>query len=209
MKISTTLLLCVLSLVAIAQDERSFRAMYSGELATSGAGNLDNYKVAIQSDPYEIDLNRDGKNDSIQTIKKDGVDFFRVNDEYGKKVFESKLETKGARSRIFRASFKTISKDIDVLLLHFYEGDTKLANFEGSARLYIITIKNRDLKNLSMKIGPYFWTEKEKTAGQYWTRRYTVSTEDFNKDGTKEILVRFNRITKVLYYTNKERWKSF
>ncbi len=208
MQIYLTLLLCILSQAIHAQDERFFREMYTGELANSQKKPFD-YKIEVSSDKYEIDLNRDNKKDSIQSIKKDGVDFFRINDEYGKTVFEAKLETKGFESKIFRASFKTISKDIDVLLLHFYEGYTKTASFEGSARLYVVTIKKRSLKDITLTTGPYFWTEKEQVAGKYWARRYSVQTDDLNKDGKKEIIVNFNNINKILYYSDKGIWKSF
>lgn len=208
MQIYLTLLLCMLSSVIQAQDERFFRQMYTGELANSKKVPF-SYKIEASSDKYVIDLNRDNKKDSFQTIKRDGIDFFRINDEYGKSVFEAKLETKGFESKIFRASLKTISKDIDVILLHFYEGHTKNSVFEGSARLYVVTIRKRDLSSATLDVGPYFWTEKAGVASKYWARRYSVNTVDLNQDGYKEIVVSFNNIDRILYYSKKGIWASF
>ena len=208
MHIYITFLLCIFTFSSIAQDERFFRSIYSGELFDSKQTPFE-YKIEVSSDKYLLDLNRDKKQDSFQTVKKDGVDFFRINDEYGKQVFEGKLETKGSESKIFRASFKTISKDTDVLLLHFYEGHNDAAIFEGSARLYIITIQNRDFKQITMTKGPFFWSEKERAANKYWARRYSVNTVDLNKDGIKEISVSFNNIDRIYYYSKSGEWKNF
>lgn len=209
MRLSVTILLCIFTLNVQAQDERFYRSIYSGALDNNESEPFE-YKIEVSSDKYLIDLNRDNKKDSIQTIKRDGVDFFRINDEYGKNVFEAKLETKGRDSKIFRVSFKTISPTIDVLLLHFYEGHNEAAVFEGSARLYIVTIKNRNFKEISMTKGTFFWSEKAGISNKYWARRYTVNTVDLNKDGQKEISVSFNNIDRIYYYSTKSgSWQMF
>lgn len=160
------------------------------------------HKVKVSSKKYVIDLNRDGKDDSFQTVKMDGNDFIRINDEYGRQVFRAMLETKGRNSSIFHASFKAVNKDTDVLILHFYEGETQAAIYEASARLYFITIPKRDFKNISMTKGPFFWMEKERAAGKYYNRRYSVNTIDYNNDGNREISISFNRINRVYFYLN-------
>lgn len=206
MKAFLGILLCILSFNSFAQDERYYRSIFSGDLFGTEKKGFP-FKVAVRSPKYMIDLNRDGKDDSIQTMKKDGVDFFRVLDEYGKVALNYKLETKGANSSVFRVSFKKISKEIDVLILHYYEGETQAAKFEGSGRLYFVTIKNRDLKQISVQKGPIFWTERESVAGKYWNRRYTVNTVDYNDDGFREISTSFNRNNRVYMYV-ENRWVS-
>lgn len=202
------MLLCIFLFQAKAQDERFYRSIFNGDLSNTSDIPFE-YKVEVSSHKYLMDLNRDSKKDSFQSVKKDGVDFFRINDEYGKQVFEAKLETKGKESKIFRASFKTISNSVDVLLLHFYEGHNDAAVFEGSARLYIITIKDRDFKKITMTKGPFFWSEFEGATNKYWARRYSVNTADLNKDGVKEISVSFNNIDRVYYYSSNGEWKKF
>jgi hypothetical protein len=207
MKIYLALLLCVFSIASNAQDERYYRSIFTGELFDTKVKPF-THKIEVESAHYMIDLNRDGKSDSLQAVKKDGVDFIRINDEYGRLVFESKLDTKGKASKIFRVSFKAISPDTDVLILHFYEGENDAAIFESSARLYFLTIPKRKLKEISFSKGPFFWSEKERAAGKYWARRYSVSTIDFNKDGIREISVSFNKINRIYFYLSTGQWRG-
>tara|TARA_Y100000768_G_scaffold16170_1_gene11286 strand:- start:4734 stop:5357 length:624 start_codon:yes stop_codon:yes gene_type:complete len=204
MRVVTAFLLCVLCLSVQAQDERYYRSIFSGDLFSSEKEGF-YHKIAVRSKKYMLDINRDGKEDAIQTLKRDGVDFFRVLDEYGRVKFESKLNPKGLNSSIFRVSFKAISKTIDVLILHYYEGDTEAAIFEGSARLYFATIINRDLGNIKFQKGPYFWTEREGVVGKYWNRRYIVNTLDYNNDGFREISTTYNKNNRVFMYKD-EQW---
>ena len=155
-----------------------------------------------------IDLNRDGVEEAIQTVKKDGIDFIRVSNTKGIKIFERKLETKGLKSSIYKISFRKIRSNVDTLIIHFFEGYTQRPYFKGTARLYFLTIEDKDFKNMYFKQGPLFWAEVEKPHLSYWNRRYTFNTVDFNKDGTRELLVSFNRINYLYYYIREGIWKQ-
>lgn len=200
------LFLCILSTAVSAQDERFFRDIFSGELYKENKKSP--YKIGVESPQYILDLNQDGIEESFQTIKKDGLDFFRVNDPWGKKVFEGKLLAKGKNSSIFKVNFFNITHKDYVLVLHYYEGDNESSTFEGSARLYFITIQDKNLNKISMTKGPYFWSERERAAGKYWNKRFSVNTIDYNKDGIKEISVSFNKTTKLFYYVANGVWTS-
>ena len=206
MKMILFLVLCVLSLSSFSQDERFYRNMFNGVLNDKTQDIP--YKIKVFSPKYMIDLDRDGIEDSFQTIKKDGIDFFRINNAYGEKQFEAELTTKGAKSSIYKVNFMRVNKDVDVLVLHFYEGHNQSASFEGSARLYFVTLVKRNLAEASLTKGPYFWTEKEGAAGKYWNRKFTVNLIDYNRDGQKEISVSFNKATRVFYYTSNGIWDS-
>lgn len=159
-----------------------------------------------------IDLNRDGIVDSFQTVKKDGIDFIRINDANGVKVFEKRLHAKGKNSSIIKAHLVSISPAADALILHYYEGDHDNAIFEGSARLYVLTIRDRNLNKISFSKGPHFWTERESSSPhyqKYWARRFVVNTLDYNGDGIKEISVSFNKIHRILQYTKAGVWELF
>lgn len=194
-------MLCICSFSAFGQDERYYRSIFSGDLFNL-KDNAYYYKVKVSSPKYVLDLNRDTKDDSFQTIKMDGNDFIQINDEYGREVFRGMLETKGKNSSIFRASFKQVDKNTDVLILHFYEGEAHTSTYEATARLYFVTIPNRNLNKITMTKGPFFWTERERAAGKYWNRRYSVNTLDYNNDGSREISVSFNSISRVYFYLN-------
>jgi hypothetical protein len=197
------------SQITLAQDERFYRQLFDGSLNRDYDKDLV-YKYEIKSPEYMLDLNRDGVVDVFQTTKKDGVDFFKIYDANGNLKFETKLAAKGKHSRIFKAHLVDVAPNADALILHYYEGDTQDAVFEGSARLYIVTIRDRDLKKISITKGPYFWHEREVSTPhyhKYWNRRFIVNTLDYNKDGIKEISVSFNRMHQIMYYTGFGVWK--
>ncbi len=200
------LFLCIMSFNSFSQDERFYRKMFSSKASK----NIEEFefKIGVASPRYTLDLNRDGLKDSFQTVKKDGVDFIRIMDPFGRVVFEKSLLTKGKKSSIFKAHLKTISKNVDVLILHFYDGYTESSTFEGSARLYFLTIPNRKLNLITMTKGPYFWTERERTAGKYWNKRYTVNVLDYNNDGFKEISVSYNKLSRVYFYISDGIWEK-
>lgn len=208
MKIVYIFLLCVFSCSTLAQDERFYRSIFNGDLFEQKVTETP-FLVEVKSPRYTLDLNRDGSLESIQTLKRDGIDYIRVNDSLGNQMFLGKLSAKGNQSSIFKAQFSHISQNVDVLLLYYYEGHTQTAKFEGSARLYILTIIDKDLKKITLAQGPYFWTEREKTNGKYWNRRYSVNTVDYNKDGVREISVSFNKIQRIYVYNKDGMWNSF
>lgn len=199
-------LLCISCATVLAQDERFYRSMFNGVLKKKISPTP--YKIKVFGPKYMIDLDRDGIEDSFQAVKKDGIDFIRLNNAYGELQFEAQLDTKGHKSSIFKANFMRVNDKVDVLVLHFYEGETQSSTFEGSARLYFVTILNHKLEQVTFTKGPFFWSEKEKTTGQYWNRRYTVNLIDYNKDGQKEISVSYNRISRIYYYVANGVWRQ-
>lgn len=193
---------------AIAQDERFYRQLFDGSFSRLQDKDFV-FKYEFTSPEYMIDLNRDGIVDSFQTVKKDGVDFIRIMDANGNTKFEASLEGKGKGSGIFKAHLLGVSKSADVLILHYYEGDTDEAVYEGSARIYVVTIENRDLNKISMTKGPHFFHERESADehySKYWNRRFVVNTIDYNSDGVKEISVSFNKIHRIMTYNGGGVW---
>ena len=196
---------------AYCQDERFYRQLFDGSFSRAQDKDFV-YKYEFTSPEYMIDLNRDGIVDSFQTVKKDGVDFIRIMDANGITKFEASLEAKGVGSKIFKAHLLGVSKEADALILHFYEGKTEAAVFEGSARIYVITIQDRDMNKITMTKGPHFFHEFESEDGhyyKYWNRRFIVNTVDYNSDGAKEISVSFNGIHRILIYKGNGVWSLF
>lgn len=200
--------LCCFSFAALSQDERYYRDIFTGDI-NKHLKKPFMYKVEVESKKYMIDLDRDGIEDSFQLVKKDGVDFIRINDSHGVTVFEDKLEVKGGRSRIFKANFFRTSDDADTLVLHYFEGQNDAAIFESSARLYFLTIRGKSLKQITLTKGPFFWSERESAADKYykyWNKRYSVNIIDYNKDGRKEISVSYNKSSQVYFYLGDGVW---
>ena len=166
------------------------------------------YAVEVESVKYLIDLNRDGTREKIVLIKRDGLDFFMIKDAFGRVILEEKLRAKGGESRIYKIDFRTLSTQTDVMILYFYEGLLSAVNFEAAARIYMVTIDKRDLGSLSMTEGPHYFHEFQMVKNKYGRRSHRVDLSDLNKDGVKEVLVRYSGTQSVWMYQGKGNWKQ-
>ena len=189
-----------------AQDERYYRKIFTGELEDK-TKEVFRYKVIVKSPRYEIDLNQDGSLESIRVEKRDGFDFFVVYDEFGKELLNQNLPAIGARSRLLKVDLKGINKKVNSLILHFYEGATEATNFEAMAKLFFVTFEKDDLKKITFQSGPHFFHEKLK-GNQYLNRRYSVNLIDYNKDGSREISISYNKISRIYFYGRNGIWKK-
>ena len=189
-----------------AQDERYYRKIFTGELQDK-TKEVFQYKVVVKTPRYEIDLNQDGSFESIRVEKKDGFDFFIIYDEFGREIFNKRLPAIGAKSRLLKVGLKGINKDVNALILHFYEGAIDATKFEAMAKLFFVTFDKKDLKKISFQDGPHFFHEKVK-GDQYLNRRYSVNVIDYNGDGSREISVSYNKISRIYFYTKTGVWKK-
>ncbi len=193
------------SCLSFAQDERFYRDIFAGNLYDPP--EKFKYKVLVESPKYMIDLNRDKRKDSIQISKKDGVDFVKINNEYGQSVFERKLLAKGLNSKVYRARLKKINKSVNVLILYYYEGDIDtVKHFKGSARLFFITIRDNNLNKITFMKGPYIFTEESLPGDKYSTKSFAISTIDFNGDKQAELSVSYNHIQRTYFYKGDGLW---
>ena len=199
------LILFVASNFALGQDEQFYRRIFTNELINKPSALIE-YKLVVKSPVYQINLDRDKFPEGIRIEKRDGLDFIVVLSRFGEKVFESKLLGIGNKSRIFKIQLKTISKDTNALIIHFYEGKIDSTKFESTARLYFLTFPKNDYKKMVLFKGPHFFHEKEKVSEQYWNRRFSVNTIDYNNDGVKEISISYKKINRVYFYLSKGLW---
>lgn len=199
------LILFVASNFALGQDEQFYRRIFTNELINKPSALIE-YKLVVKSPVYQINLDRDKFPEGIRIEKRDGLDFIVVLSRFGEKVFESKLLGIGNKSRIFKIQLKTISKDTNALIIHFYEGKIDSTKFESTARLYFLTFPKNDYKKMVLFKGPHFFHEKEKVGEQYWNRRFSVNTIDYNHDGVKEISISYKKINRVYFYLSKGLW---
>jgi hypothetical protein len=199
-------LFLIFSSAANAQDERYYRRIYSNEL-TDKPSEVIKTKVVVKSPNYRLDLNRDGIDEIIKTEKRDGIDYFIIRDHFGRTLMEQKLSTIGSHSNIYRIQLKTISDKVDALIIHFYEGAIDSTQFNASARLYFLTINKRDLKKMHFFQGPHHFIEKEKLGDKYSIRRFTVNAVDLNQDGSKEVIITYNNISRVFKYVAEGVWQ--
>lgn len=193
----------------MAQDERYYRQMLSGALPDFNSDEVKkNEKIhySFSSSSYRIDLNKDGTEEYIQTMKRDGVDWIQISDFSGRKIFESKLFAMGAESVIYKVRFTQISRDVKALILFLDEGKTHSVKFESTARIYVLSFEKNNLETMTLSQGPHFYHEKEAQREQYWRRHYQVNIVDFDGDGIKEISIQYNHIQRMMKYIGRGEW---
>jgi hypothetical protein len=158
---------------------------------------------------YSLDLNRDGKEEQVVFAKKENEDWIEIFDHEKKKIFSYRFENKGYDSELFRIELKTISPTTDILILYYYEGVSKYIDFQGTARIYAVTIDNKDLKTLSSFKAYSFFDEVKTFKGHYHKRFYQVVLEDLNGDGIKELIVKHRNTSNVFMYHGDGKWQTF
>lgn len=195
---------------ATAQDERYFRQLFSGEI-NKGKAEVDEkkYSYFVHTPYYALDLNRDGVPEQIVFVKKDNEDWIEILNSEKKKIFGYRFENKGYDSELFRVELKTLSPTSSILLLYYYEGISKYINFQGTSRVYAITIDNNDLNTMKAFKGPSFFDEQKTFKGHYHKRNYEVILEDLNRDGVKELIVKHRNTSTVFMYRGLGLWQTF
>ncbi|MBL7664954.1 MAG: hypothetical protein JNM93_07450 [Bacteriovoracaceae bacterium] len=202
------LIFFLFSLAALAQDERYFRKIYTGELKEF-QGEAKEYKYVFSSPAYQLDLNDDGYFESILISKKDNIDFLEVRDYEGRQVFEHRLYAYGGDAHLYRLKKVKLSNHATALILFFYEGARHTHQFEATARLYFLTLDDKKLDSLRLFYGPNYWHEFEKFRETFWQRDLNVNVVDYNEDGTKEVSVTYNHISRVYFYRGQGTWLNF
>lgn len=195
------------------QDERYFRQIFSGELAkTHAQADEKKYSFTIHTPYYALDLNRDGVDEQIVFVKKDGEDWVEFFDEkvgIKTKIFSYRFETKGFDSELFRVELKRLSPVTSILVMYYYEGLSRYTEMQGTSRVYAVTIDNDDLKTMAAFKGPAFFEEQKSLKGHYHLRNYQVYLQDLNNDKTKELVVKFRETSQVFLYAGNGKWKTF
>ena len=122
------------------------------------------YAFNIHTPYYDLDLNHDGNPEQIVFVKKDGEDWIEIFEQKNKesrKIFGYRFETKGFDSELYRIEFKKLSPKTYVILMYYFEGISRYIEMQSTARLYVGTIDNDDLKTISVFKGPSFFEEKK------------------------------------------------
>ena len=166
-------------------------------------------KVVAVSPRYELDINEDAEFEFIQTEKRDGIDFFYIKGARRNVIFKMKLQGLGDQSHLYKVQLKRINKKTNVLILYFDEGFIEAYNFAKTARLYFVTIDNKNLDTIYGYKGPHFFIEEQTPHNNYVNRRYSVTTFDYNSDNQNEISVKYKSINRVFSYLGKGEWLRF
>ena len=198
------LLQIVFMLRVSAQDERDYRKIFTGELKPEATPDKE-YKYIFTSAAYQLDIDDDGFFESIYLIKKDGLDFIEVKNFENHTVFSGRLYSYGGNSNIYKLTKTKLSEETNALILHYYEGSTDAKSFEGTARVYVLSV-DKTKRFWSLAKGPHYWQEHEEVKNRYWQRDYQININDFDKDGVKEISVSYNHIHRIMKYLGRGKW---
>ncbi len=202
-------LLCFPLVGLRAQDERYYRQIFTGELPkVNDEITVDRGPQFTVSGPrYHLDLDGDRIEEIIISQKRDGVDWIEIQNSSGRSLFSAKLLAMGAFSTLYKLKLVHITPMTKALILFLDEGRTEGRRFESTARLFVLSFEGHDISRASLVLGPHFFHEKQKQREQYWRRDFTVSVLDINGDGTREILVHYNHIQRVMKYLAKGEWE--
>lgn len=200
-----------LTFSAFAQDERYYRQILSGELPKQAQGPQDSsvHQFSVSGPGHLIDLDDDKIEESVHTAKVDGVDCLEVRASNKQVIFQAKLFSMGATSIIYKLKLVNISKDVKALIVFLDEGITGGRGFESTARIFVVSWENNDLKKMFMVQGPHIFHEKEAIRDQYHRRDYQVNVYDINNDGKREIAVQYNHIQRIMEYVGAGEWKRY
>lgn len=210
MKSILILSLFLITLFCNAQDERLFRDMITGELTKDRQQEAKStYKYKVRTDRYRVDLDEDGRSESFFVSKKDGEDWIQFFNYADSEIFRYRFDTLGPLSRVFKVNIRKISKTKRACLIYFYEGANSYLEFKGTTRLYVLTFDIKKMnRTITMFKGPNVWLEWKGFKGNYHQRKSEVTLVDFDDDGTREIAVRYNLITRVYRLRSDNHWQE-
>jgi hypothetical protein len=200
--------------LALCQDERFFRQIFSGELRDTKMKEQSEappktYWYSAHTPYYQLDLTQDGIPERIVFLKKDNEDWLDIYDSVKKKIFSYRFENMGINSGLYRIEQKSLSSETDILLLYYYVGSTQAINTDSSAQLYLLTIDNKDLKTIHVIKGPSYFEERKSVRGHYHQRKYTVEVRSLQNSGKKDVIVKQRGMSEVLIYAGNGKWKTF
>jgi hypothetical protein len=191
---------------ALAQDERFLHKMISGELVEEQNKVVSPILFEYHGPIYQFDLNSDGQDENIQLVMEDGLNRLIITNHQHRQIFNEKLWAVGANSRLYKIKVVYLNPQARVLILFLDEGRTESVKYESTAKLFFVSIDNKDLQTLKMIEGPRYWHEKEAHREQYWRRNYSLSIKDLDGDGSKDIYVKYHGSQWIYRYLGKGQW---
>lgn len=213
MKCSSTLLLFIAGLFLLsgasrAQDERYFRDLLSGDFLREQSPEREAPRYRAFAPLYDLDLTGDNRFERLMFEMRDGLDWISILDYQKNALFRYDLGPTAAGSRVYRIRKIDVNNQVKALILYYYEGANTYLGIHANARAHILTYNPEDLKN-SLKAfkGPAFWEEFHDGRDHYRRRRYDLEFSDLNNNGTKEMMLKLDNITRIYQFQENGEWK--
>lgn len=192
-----------------AQDERFFRDMFSGELARKKPKLKKKYKWQTNTPFYQFDLDGDKWKESVIFEKRDGEDWLHLHNLYKERIFSYRFDSKGLDSRAVKFSLRSLSSNVKLLVIHYFEGYTSYLNFHGTGRFYFLTVEKGKINSASIFKGPIYWEEFEGRNTHYRIRKSKLGLFDYNTDGVKEVIVKHQLVSTIFGYKGSGNWITY
>ena len=194
----------------MAQDERMFRSAVLGSFIPQEEKVKipTRYFYKTNSDMYRLDITGNGYKEGIVFEKIDGENWLHFHDNRMKRIKSFPLIATGVRARPYKIALRQANATTRLLLVYFYEGYSNYLDFHGSARIYIVTIKNGDIANSVVTRGPQYFEESEEIFNRYYIKRLKIYTKDLDGDGTNELIFSKHLMTTILVLQDDGKWRT-
>jgi hypothetical protein len=190
-----------------ALDERLFRYQVRKDAWKEEKQTFKNrYKWSANSSLYEIDINEDSYPEFLQSVKRDGEDWFLIRNMEKKTIFKTKLPVMGYGSYLYKVYYSKLEANVWLLILFHYQGMIQFQNFHGQSRIYFLIFEGIDYKNIYFKEGPIIGEERKLFPHWYFKRNYEVSVRDIDGDGRKDIDIAYKDSHYFYFYQKRGLW---
>lgn len=208
-KLFTTFALLIgVHVAAQAQDERYFRDLLSGDFTRELPPEVEPPRFRAFSEIYELDLTGNHRFERIVFEMRDGQDWLSIFDYQKKPIFRYSLGPNAGGSRVYRLRHIQINPTVQALVVYYFEGVNTYLGIQSNARAHILTYEPVEIeKTINGFKGPAFWEEFQNGREQYRRRSYDLEFTDLNGSGTKEMVVRFQNISRVFQFEKSGFWK--
>jgi hypothetical protein len=109
-------------------------------------------------DEFNLDLNLDQKEERLQLIKKNGLDYITLFSHDHKIVFQHEIIPMGKKSQLKKISHVKVNSDQQCLLAYYDEGQTNIKSIKKSMRLMSFCFQVNNLRKVKVQdLGYLFW----------------------------------------------------
>lgn len=198
-----------LHVAAQAQDERYFRDLLSGDFTREVPPEVITPRFRAFSEIYELDLTGNHRFERIVFEMRDGLDWISILDYQKKPIFRYSLGPNAGGSRVYRLRHVQINPDVQALVVYYFEGVNTYLGIHANARAHILSYQPKSIEEtIGGFRGPAFWEEFQNGREHYRRRSYDLEFTDLNGSGTKEMIIRFQNLSRIFQYESSGSWKS-